>query len=214
MGCVVLLREPCLSRSRLEAGEVFFSGPKWLPHVHLFGWFWRWLMRLECVRYYIYIYTHICVYISLSIYIYIYICLLVGGSAENGLTRKGGWHDWKPSSSSLCSNRAFRAYPLIEIRQTVPCRAIRGNSISLNSKQLTSTCTQVCVRTLYNHMRIYQHTDIPAYRHTYIPAYLHTYIPTCIPTYLHTYILTYVNTYTHTYMPTCIPTYLPTYTHP
>ena len=27
----------------------------------------------------------------------------------------------------------FRAYPLIEMRQPVPCRAIRGNSISVNS---------------------------------------------------------------------------------
>ena len=47
-------------------------------------------------------------------------------------TRKEGWHGWKPSSSSNFSIRAFRAYPLIEIRQTVPCRAIRGNSISVN----------------------------------------------------------------------------------
>ena len=28
---------------------------------------------------------------------------------------------------------AFRACPLVEIRQAVPCRAIRGNSISVNS---------------------------------------------------------------------------------
>ena len=46
---------------------------------------------------------------------------------------RGGWYGWKPSSSSNFSVRAFRAYPLIEIRQTVPCRAIRGNSISVNS---------------------------------------------------------------------------------
>ena len=31
-------------------------------------------------------------------------------------------------SSSNLSIRAFRAYPHSEIRQTVPCRAIRGNS--------------------------------------------------------------------------------------
>ena len=31
------------------------------------------------------------------------------------------------------SIRAFRACPLVEIRQAVPCRAIRGNSISVNS---------------------------------------------------------------------------------
>ena len=31
------------------------------------------------------------------------------------------------------SNRSCRAYPLIEIKQTVPCRAIRGDGISVNS---------------------------------------------------------------------------------
>ena len=36
-------------------------------------------------------------------------------------------------SSSNLSFRVVRAYPLIEIRQTVPCRAIRGNSISVNN---------------------------------------------------------------------------------
>ena len=34
------------------------------------------------------------------------------------------------------SIRVLRAYPLIEVRQTVPCRAIRGNSISINSNYL------------------------------------------------------------------------------
>ena len=58
-------------------------------------------------------------------------------------TRKGGCCDWKPSSSSIFSIRAFRAYlllseldkrfpfeslsPLIGSRQTAPFRAIRGN---------------------------------------------------------------------------------------
>ena len=36
-------------------------------------------------------------------------------------------------SNSNFSIRAFRAYPLIGIRRTVPCRAIRGNIISVNS---------------------------------------------------------------------------------
>ena len=44
-----------------------------------------------------------------------------------------GWYGWKPSSSSNWSIRAFRAYPLIEIRPNVPCRTIRGSSISVNS---------------------------------------------------------------------------------
>ena len=47
--------------------------------------------------------------------------------------RKGTWYSWKPSSSSKFSIRAFRAYHLVEIRQTVPCRAVRGNGISVNS---------------------------------------------------------------------------------
>ena len=36
-------------------------------------------------------------------------------------------------SSSNCSVRVFRAYPLVEICQEVPCRAIRGKSS--NSRQ-------------------------------------------------------------------------------
>ena len=47
--------------------------------------------------------------------------------------RKGGGYGWKPSSSSNLSVRAFRAYPLVEIGQAAPCRAIRGNSTSVSS---------------------------------------------------------------------------------
>ena len=36
-------------------------------------------------------------------------------------------------SSSNSSIRAFRACPLIVIKQTVPCRAIRGNSVAVDS---------------------------------------------------------------------------------
>ena len=55
------------------------------------------------------------------------------GGHEDASIRKGGWYGWEPSSSSNLSIRAFRACPLIEIRRTAPCRAIRGNSISVNS---------------------------------------------------------------------------------
>ena len=58
---------------------------------------------------------------------------LGGWDARGHSFRRGGRYGWKPSSSSNFSIRAFRAYPLIEIRQTVPHRAIRGNSISVNS---------------------------------------------------------------------------------
>ena len=42
-------------------------------------------------------------------------------------------YGWTPSSSSNLSILVVVAYPLIETRQTVPCRAIRGNSISIIS---------------------------------------------------------------------------------
>ena len=45
-------------------------------------------------------------------------------------------HGWKPSSSSNFSIRAFRAYPLVEMRLAAPCRAsraIQGSSISVSS---------------------------------------------------------------------------------
>ena len=78
-----------------------------------------------CMYIYIYIGN---TYIQLYIYIYIY--------THVTSQRKGGRYGWKPSSSSSFStraSRAFRAYPLVEIRQAVPRRAIRGNSISVNS---------------------------------------------------------------------------------
>ena len=60
--------------------------------------------------------------------------------------RKGGWYGWKPSSSPNFSIRVFRVYPLIESNQTAPCRAIRGNSIPVNSTLPLSLCT-ICRRT-------------------------------------------------------------------
>ena len=38
-----------------------------------------------------------------------------------------------PRRARVSLVQASRAYPLAEIRQTVPCRTIRGNSISVNS---------------------------------------------------------------------------------
>ena len=65
------------------------------------------------------------------------------GWAYSGCCRNGGRYGWKPSSSSnfLDSSfssskfaiRAFRACPLVEIRQIASRRAIRGNSISANA---------------------------------------------------------------------------------
>ena len=59
-----------------------------------------------------------------------------GGRAvpfRGGRLRKGGRCGWEPSSSSNFSIRAFRGFSLIEVRQTVLCRAIRADSISINS---------------------------------------------------------------------------------
>ena len=62
-----------------------------------------------------YIYIHI--HIHIHIYIYTHTCR----------------YRWKPSSGSNLSVRALRACPLIESRQAILCRAIRGDSISVNS---------------------------------------------------------------------------------
>ena len=61
-------------------------------------------------------------------------CLEMSSRAsEQSKQRKGGSYGWKPSSSSNLSIRVVRACPHVEIRQKVPCRAIRGNCISVNS---------------------------------------------------------------------------------
>ena len=77
-----------------------------------------------------YTYTHT--------YIYIYIYIYTGNSPMAAIMRdavfgRGDDTVGKPSSSSNFSTRAFRACPLVEITQTVPCPAIRGNGISVNS---------------------------------------------------------------------------------
>ena len=62
---------------------------------------------------------------------------------EKRLTRRhinhGNWLN--PHRAQTFQNRAFRAYPLIEVRQTVPCRAIRGSRISVNSTG--NLCTRI-----------------------------------------------------------------------
>ena len=80
-------------------------------------------------------------------------------------------------SSSDLSIRAFRAYPLIEIRQTVPCRAIRGDSISVICTLPPSFCLSVflsfCLSIYLSiHLSIYIHATI----HIHISIHLkHTY---------------------------------------
>ena len=73
--------------------------------------------------------------------------LRVKGRASSSV-RKAGWCGWKPSSSSNFSIRACRAYSPIEIRQTAPCRAIRGDSISFNSTLPPSYRSRVAGNTI------------------------------------------------------------------
>ena len=58
---------------------------------------------------------------------------MVASCCECSRSSEGGWCGWKSSSSSNFSIRVVRAYPLIAIWQTAPCRAIRGNGISVDS---------------------------------------------------------------------------------
>ena len=63
-------------------------------------------------------------------------CHVMPCHSEGGMIRLEAlielkFHNSSFSSSSF-STRASRAHPLIETRRTVPCRAIRGNSISVN----------------------------------------------------------------------------------
>ena len=107
---------------------------------------------------YIYIYVYICVYIYIYIYIYTHIiCVTLAlderpsGRArapnpkgtevrKGGMTRLETLIELKfinsSFSSSNCSIRAFRACPLNESRQTVPCRAIRGKSSDSRQQHL------------------------------------------------------------------------------
>ena len=61
----------------------------------------------------------------------------VGGRSEGGMMRLETLIELKCLNSSFSSSdlfiRAFRAYPLIEPRQTAPGRAVRGDSISVSS---------------------------------------------------------------------------------
>ena len=78
------------------------------------------------MRFLVVVVLGVCVFVNISL------CLNCGSrTVWNNM--KGRWYGWKAWSSTRLWIRAFRAYPLIEIRQTAPCRAIRGNSISINS---------------------------------------------------------------------------------
>ena len=67
-------------------------------------------------------------------------------------------------SSSNFSIQAFRACPLIEIRQAAPCRAIRGDGISVNNTlpPLKDGCIGLAAR--FN--RFYYHFNNLRFRHS------------------------------------------------
>ena len=100
----------------------------------------------------IHIYIYICTQRErdVCIYIYIYISIVAGlfSISSSSFLRKGGMMRLEALvelefliflcfSISNCSTRVVRAYPLVEIRQTAPCRAVRGKS-SDSSRQYLS----------------------------------------------------------------------------
>ena len=94
---------------------------------------------------------------------------------------KGGWYGWKPSSSSDLSIRAFRAYPLVEFRQTGPCRAIRGTSISVTLPPLKNSCNRRTVTAA----AVSESAASSKYKYISLSTYI--YIYTCIH-YIYIYI--------------------------
>ena len=71
----------------------------------------------------------------------------------------------------------FRAYPLIEIRQAVPCREIRGNSIAVNST--LPLLAIIILSNYYYYIYIYIHIHMHIYIYIYIHIYIHI-IHTCM----------------------------------
>ena len=63
------------------------------------------------------------------------------------VTNRNRGYGWKPSSSSNLPIRVVQAVPLIDSRQTVLCRAIRGNSIRTFKVRGRTFCAH------YEHMR-------------------------------------------------------------
>ena len=59
-------------------------------------------------------------------------------SVRSGPTPHGGCYGWKPSSGSNLSLRAFRVYHLVEIGQTVSCRAVAVASRRVASRRVAS----------------------------------------------------------------------------
>ena len=91
------------------------------------------------------------------------------------------------------SIRVVRAYPLVEIGQTAPCRVIRGNSISvysalpplivrmyrtiLSRTQFPNMCGAQAMcnyRYIYIYVYTYTHTHTHTYTHTHTHAHTHT----------------------------------------
>ena len=74
-----------------------------------------------------------------------YICIIYNRSREGGTIRLEALIEPKHMNSSFSSSnfsiRAFQVHPLIYIRQTVPCRAIRGKSSDSRQQYLRQQYT-------------------------------------------------------------------------
>ena len=89
---------------------------------------------------YISIYTTVVIYTYIYIYIYTRMVAPPPGP-EGGMIRLETLIELKSLNSSFsssnCSIRVVRAYPLVELRQTAPCRAFRGKSSDSRQQHLS-----------------------------------------------------------------------------
>ena len=115
--------------------------------------------------------------------------------SEGGMIRLESLLELKFINSSISSSnfsiRAFRAYPLVEIRRTVPCRAIRGSSISVSSIIPPSTRHPIPrppPRLGHRPREVHPGPDSRPWSdvNTYIYIYIYIYIHIC--TYIYIYI--------------------------
>ena len=124
---------------------------------------------------------------------------------DGGLIRLETLNELKFLNSSLSS------FSSIEIRQTVPCRAIRGSSISVNSilpriygdpwrAPVSHTqgilsiyiCVYIYIYIYIYYVYIYIYTCL---LHMYV--YIYIYIHMCIYIYTYIYMYIYIHIYTH-----------------
>ena len=168
----------------------------------------RTIYACVCIYIYMYIYiyihthTYICMYVCIYIYIYIYtytlhivILLLFDGYVAIRVLSKRG-----PERPDLDAERLYEhcsakeqsqkrpfECPLVEIRHTILCRAIRGSSISVGSTLATPLLLAVHGAAIYIYIYIY----ICVYIYIYI-WFICIYIYIYVYMYMHIYIYIYI----------------------